>query len=90
LNPFGTEEFVQFRQVFGLRRFKLHRHFSHGTVKSVWFIQALVYSGFTVAEALLKVNQLKVVIIIIIMLFKEYLKLLNRLYDITWFGSVYA
>ena len=23
-------------------------------------------------------------------LFKEYLKLLNRLYDITWFGSVYA
>jgi hypothetical protein len=21
---------------------------------------------------------------------KEYLKLLNRLYDITWFGSVYA
>ena len=22
--------------------------------------------------------------------FKEYLKLLNRLYDITWFGSVYA
>jgi hypothetical protein len=25
-----------------------------------------------------------------IKLFKEYLKLLNRLYDITWFGSVYA
>jgi len=24
------------------------------------------------------------------MVFKEYLKLLNRLYDITWFGSVYA
>jgi hypothetical protein len=23
-------------------------------------------------------------------LFKEYLKFLNRLYDITWFGSVYA
>ena len=23
-------------------------------------------------------------------LIKEYLKLLNRLYDITWFGSVYA
>jgi len=22
--------------------------------------------------------------------FKEYFKLLNRLYDITWFGSVYA
>ena len=26
----------------------------------------------------------------LIILFKEYLKLLNRLYDITWFGSVYA
>ena len=25
-----------------------------------------------------------------ICLFKEYFKLLNRLYDITWFGSVYA
>ena len=25
-----------------------------------------------------------------IYIFKEYLKLLNRLYDITWFGSVYA
>jgi hypothetical protein len=23
-------------------------------------------------------------------LIKKYLKLLNRLYDITWFGSVYA
>ena len=23
-------------------------------------------------------------------IFKEYLKLLNRLYDITWFGLVYA
>jgi hypothetical protein len=25
----------------------------------------------------------------ILNIFKEYLKLLNRLYDITWFGSVY-
>jgi hypothetical protein len=25
-NPFGTEEFVQFRQVFGLNRYELHRH----------------------------------------------------------------
>jgi hypothetical protein len=23
-------------------------------------------------------------------LFKEYLKVLNRLYDLTWFGAVYA
>ena len=36
---FGTEEFVQFRQVFGLNRFKLHRHLVDGTVKSVWFRQ---------------------------------------------------
>ena len=35
----GTEEFVQFRQVFGLHRFKLHRHLVDGTVKSVWFLQ---------------------------------------------------
>ena len=27
---------------------------------------------------------------LIFYLSKEYLKLLNRLYDITWFGSVYA
>jgi len=38
-NPFGTEEFVQFRQVFGLHRFKLHRYLVNGTVKSVWFRQ---------------------------------------------------
>ena len=38
-NPFGTEEFVQFRQVFGLHRFKLHRHWVDGTVMSVWFRQ---------------------------------------------------
>jgi hypothetical protein len=25
-----------------------------------------------------------------IITFKEYLKVLNRLYDITWFGAVYA
>jgi len=30
---------VQFRQVFGLHRFKLHRHLVDGTVKSVWFRQ---------------------------------------------------
>jgi hypothetical protein len=38
-NPFGTEEFVQFRQVFGLHRFKLHRNVVDVTVKSVWFRQ---------------------------------------------------
>ena len=36
MNPFGTEEFLQFRQVFGLHRFKLHRHLVDGTVKSAW------------------------------------------------------
>jgi hypothetical protein len=35
----GSLEFVQFRQVFGLHRFKLHRHLVDGTVKSVWFRQ---------------------------------------------------
>ena len=38
-NSFGTEQFVQFRQVFGLHRFKLHRHLVDGTVKPVWFRQ---------------------------------------------------
>ena len=38
-NPFGTEEFVQIRQVFRLHRFKLHKHLVDGTVKSVWFRQ---------------------------------------------------
>jgi hypothetical protein len=38
-NPFRTEQFVQFRQVFGLDRFKLHRHLVDGTVKAVWFRQ---------------------------------------------------
>ena len=27
---------------------------------------------------------------IFLVLFKEYLKILNRLYDITWFGAAYA
>jgi hypothetical protein len=35
LNPFGTEEFVQFRQVLGLHRFKLHRELVDGIVKSL-------------------------------------------------------
>jgi hypothetical protein len=38
-NPFGTDKFVQFIQVFGLHRFKLHRHLVDGTVSSVWFRQ---------------------------------------------------
>ena len=33
------EEFVQFRQVLDLHRFKLHRHLGNGTVKSVWLRQ---------------------------------------------------
>jgi hypothetical protein len=37
--PLRTEEFAQLRQVFGLHRFKLHRHLVDGTVKSVWFRQ---------------------------------------------------
>ena len=36
-------QFVQYRQVFGLHRFKLHRHLVDGTVKSVWFTQGSVY-----------------------------------------------
>jgi hypothetical protein len=40
-NPFETEEFVQFRQVFGLHRFKSHRHWVDRTVKSVWFRQVI-------------------------------------------------
>jgi hypothetical protein len=36
-NPFGTEELVQFKQVVDLDRFKLHKLFVDGTVKSVWF-----------------------------------------------------
>jgi hypothetical protein len=34
-NSFGTEEFVQFRQVFGLHKFKLHKHLVDETVMSV-------------------------------------------------------
>ena len=33
--------------MFGLHRFKLHRHLVDGTVKSVWFQQVFVYSGFS-------------------------------------------
>jgi hypothetical protein len=38
-NPFGSDKFAQFSQVFGLHRFILHRHLvdHDGTVKSVWF-----------------------------------------------------
>ena len=48
LNPFfGTEEFVQIRQVFGLHSFKLHRHSVDVTVKSVWFKQVFWFThGF--------------------------------------------
>ena len=38
-NPFGTEEFVQFRQVLGLHRVKLDRHLVDGTLKSIWIRQ---------------------------------------------------
>ena len=36
-NHFEAEGFFQLRQVFGLHRFKLHRHLVDGTVKSVWY-----------------------------------------------------
>ena len=45
-NPLWTEEFAQFRQVFGLHRFKLHRHLVDGTVKSVWFKQVFGLDRF--------------------------------------------
>jgi hypothetical protein len=48
VNSFGTEEFVQFRQVFGLHRFKLHSYLVYRTVKSVWFRQ--VFGLLTVQE----------------------------------------
>ena len=38
-NPYGTEEFVKFRQVFGLHSFKLYRDLVDETVKSVWLRQ---------------------------------------------------
>jgi len=34
-NTFGTEEFVRFRQVIGLHKFKLNRYLVDETVKSV-------------------------------------------------------
>ena len=37
---------IWFRQVFGLHRFKLHRHLIDGTVKSVWFRQFSLYSQY--------------------------------------------
>jgi hypothetical protein len=60
-NPVVTEEFVQFRQVFGLHMFKLHRHLINGTVKSVWLRQVFgllrvrvkqvaLYSGWFVSR----------------------------------------
>ena len=44
-NPFGTEEFVRFRQVFGLHRFKLKKYLVDGTVKSVWFYRFRLVFG---------------------------------------------
>ena len=52
-NPFGTEEFVLFRQVFGLHRFKLQRHLVDGTVKSVWFRQIFGLLGVRFRQILL-------------------------------------
>ena len=37
--PVGTEEFVPFRQMFGLRRFKLHRHLVDGTADLAKFLR---------------------------------------------------
>ena len=48
-NPFGTEEFVRFRQVFGLHRFKLKKYLADGTVKSVWFYRLDWFSVYTVS-----------------------------------------
>ena len=42
LNPFGTDTLVQYRHIFGLHRFKLHRYL----VKSVWYRQ--IFSGLRV------------------------------------------
>ena len=38
-NPFGSEEFVQFRQMLGLHRFKLCRYLTERTFILVWFRQ---------------------------------------------------
>ena len=48
-NPFGTEEFVRFRQVFGLHRFKLKKYLVDGTVQSVWFYRLDWFSVYTVS-----------------------------------------
>jgi hypothetical protein len=48
-NPFGTEEFVRFRQVFGLHRFQLKKYLVDGTVKSVWFYRLDWFSVSTVS-----------------------------------------
>ena len=51
---------------------------------------------YTVYSSMLKRTHIKLLSLLalwirsLIRTFKEYLKLLNRLYDITWFGSVYA
>jgi hypothetical protein len=34
--------------------------------------------------------KLEIIMLSLCDIFKEYLKYLNRLYDITWFGAVYA
>ena len=58
--PFGIEEFVQFRQVFGLHRFKLHRHLVEETVKSVWVRQVYSLLGFGLerSHGIIKFNAL--------------------------------
>ena len=43
--PLWTEEFVQFRQVFGVHRFKLHSQLVDGTVMSVWLRQVFGLLG---------------------------------------------
>ena len=48
-NPFGTEEFVRFRQVFGLHRFKLKKYLVDRTVQSVWFYRLDWFSVYTVS-----------------------------------------
>jgi hypothetical protein len=43
------EEFVRFRQVFGLHRFKLKKYLVDETVKSVWFYRLDWFSVYTVS-----------------------------------------
>ena len=45
-NPSGTDKFVQFRQVFGLHRFKLHRHLVDRTESMSGLRRFSVYSRF--------------------------------------------